>query len=255
MTGKKKLVTVCAALIIFGVMLFFASKVQNIYVRNAANSKTNRTAATDNNGNSPDTLKDNESTSAHDISKKTENNAKSSDTSNSTKTSLAADSSGNVDNSKGKIDNSTKPSTNHSSDTAALNGKKTDDKASSKAQSVPSVSTQEEPTLTIIDAVHNNKIILKKHIEKDGETVGSATCRLLDESHISYKIKGTADTLYFSAIDGIEEKKEGQLSGWCYYVKENGSSDFLKSNVGSGQYKLKKGDSVIWKYLKDALNN
>jgi hypothetical protein len=50
-------------------------------------------------------------------------------------------------------------------------------------------------------------------------------------------------------INGIKERSNGPLSGWCYYV--NGT----RPSVSSGRYKLKSEDKVEWKYLKDGLKN
>lgn len=100
----------------------------------------------------------------------------------------------------------------------------------------------------IIDSV-NNKIILSTNVDLENKTVGEITVKTLDSKGISYRAKGTGGSIYFSSISGLTETKAGPESGWCYYV--NG----IKSSIGAGGYKLKKGDMVEWKYLKDGISN
>lgn len=251
MNKKKKLITVCAALIILCGMLFAASKIQNIYKGNTAKNETVKTNEMDNTGNETNSsgkLSGNKTSSSKSSSLGTKDD-KSSAAQSTAKTSSnnsAAGSSSDSANSLGKNDNKTKSS----SDSSGHSGSS----SNTKLQGASTNKSDEQSVLTIIDEAHGGKIVLKKNIEEDG-TVGYVTCKLLDEAHISYKATGDPSTLYFSAINGIQERKAGQLSGWCYYVKKNGSSNFFKPSTGCGQYKLNKGDSVVWKYLKDALND
>lgn len=103
---------------------------------------------------------------------------------------------------------------------------------------------------SILDIV-NNKVIMDKNIDfSGGETVDYITCKLLKETGIEYINEGEGGSnSYFYSIDRLIEKKNGGLSGWCYYV--NGK----KLGIGAGSYKCNKGDKIEWKYLTDALNN
>ena len=51
-------------------------------------------------------------------------------------------------------------------------------------------------------------------------------------------------TVYVRGIDGFFEKMYGGRSGWTYYV--NGEMP----PVSSSSYKMKKGDTVEWRYVK-----
>ena len=106
----------------------------------------------------------------------------------------------------------------------------------------------EAPNIIITDTV-SGKIILSKTLTYNGESVAQATTKALDASKITYKTSIFGDTVYFSSINGIKERSSGASSGWCYYV--NGK----KLSVGSGTYKLSKGDRLEWKFLKDGVSN
>jgi hypothetical protein len=80
----------------------------------------------------------------------------------------------------------------------------------------------------------------------DGDSVADLTMKALNGD---YRASGSGDSIYFSKIMGISEKSEGALSGWCFYV--NGQ----KPGLSAGSYKLKSGDVVEWKFLKDGTNN
>lgn len=107
---------------------------------------------------------------------------------------------------------------------------------------------QPKANITIIDTI-SGKIIIARATEITGLTVADATCKLLDSANVSYKTSGFGDTIYFSSINGLRERGEGSLSGWCFYV--NGK----KPNIGAGSYKLNKDDILEWKYLKDGSSN
>lgn len=106
----------------------------------------------------------------------------------------------------------------------------------------------EEETIKFVNGI-SGKIILSTKVNGEGKTVGDITTLALDKSGIEYKAEGSSSTIYFSMIDGLSERDEGPLSGWCYYV--NGK----KIGVGAGGYKLKAKDEVLWKYLKNGVNN
>jgi hypothetical protein len=80
----------------------------------------------------------------------------------------------------------------------------------------------------------------------DGDSVADVTMRALNGD---YRASGSGDSIYFSKLMGISEKSAGAMSGWCFYV--NGQ----KPGLSAGSYKLKSGDVVEWKFLKDGTNN
>jgi len=80
----------------------------------------------------------------------------------------------------------------------------------------------------------------------EGDSVADVTMKALNGD---YRASGSGDSIYFSKIMGISEKSAGAMSGWCFYV--NGQ----KPGLSAGSYKLKSGDVVEWKFLKDGTNN
>jgi len=80
----------------------------------------------------------------------------------------------------------------------------------------------------------------------DGDSAADVTMKALNGD---YRASGSGDSIYFSKIMGISEKSAGAMSGWCFYV--NGQ----KAGLSAGSYKLKSGDVVEWKFLKDGTNN
>ncbi|AZV59090.1 DUF4430 domain-containing protein [Clostridium sp. AWRP] len=112
-------------------------------------------------------------------------------------------------------------------------------------------------TFQIIDTVHGNKMILAKDVDSsmEGQNVGYITERILDNAKINYRCTGSVSTIYFAAINGLEEKKAGKLSGWCYYMRKKGDNAFHKPNVGSGQWTWHSGDVIVWRYLADGIHD
>jgi hypothetical protein len=107
---------------------------------------------------------------------------------------------------------------------------------------------KKEAKLIIRDEI-SVKTILSINVNIENSTVADITRNELDNKGISYRTTGRGETTYFTMINGLTARGDGALSGWCYYV--NGD----KPGVSCGAYKLKTGDVVEWKYLKDAVNN
>ena len=108
--------------------------------------------------------------------------------------------------------------------------------------------SKKEPNFIVKDDI-SGKIILSINISTENKTVGEITLRELDNNDISYKASGRGEAVYVTMINNLKVREYGAFSGWCYYV--NGS----KPSVSCGAYKLKSGDIVEWKYLKDGVNN
>lgn len=237
--NKKKYLIASVAFIIFFVMFVFGIKAQRMY----AETLTNKQEAAHKVESKADKTKAK-------ADKTVKENAKAQDVKSNT--AASAQTAAKVDESKtkGEVSNSSSSSTSTSQTNPEV-------KASSSANvKVKQDDPDSQMTLQIIDTVNGNKMILQKDISSmDGETVGYITERILDDAKIKFKATGSASTLYFAAIDGLEEKKAGKLSGWCYYVKKNGDSRFHKPNVGSGQWIYHKGDVVVWKYLADGIHD
>lgn len=117
-----------------------------------------------------------------------------------------------------------------------------------KAPTIKVPEPKKDPNFTVKDDVAD-KVILSINSNIENKTVAQVTFDALDRNSISYKSTGRSEAVYFTMIDGLKARDAGPLSGWCYYV--NGT----KSSVSCGAYKLKAGDVVQWKYLKDGVNN
>lgn len=124
----------------------------------------------------------------------------------------------------------------------------TTSKEINKEQVTKAPEPKKEPNFIIKDDI-TGKIILSININTENKTVGELTLNELDDSGISYKTTGRGEAVYFTMINSLKARDFGPLSGWCFYV--NGT----KPSVSCGAYKLKSGDVVEWKYLKDGVNN
>lgn len=80
-----------------------------------------------------------------------------------------------------------------------------------------------------------------------GKKAEDVTKNYLNKHGISSSIDPMSG--YVSMIGGLRERQNGPLSGWCYYV--NGQ----KPSVSASEYTLKADDKLVWKYLKDGINN
>ncbi|KZL92035.1 DUF4430 domain-containing protein [Clostridium magnum] len=247
MNNKKKYVIALIAFAVCAVMFFFAIKAERMYANNVTKQDTNnemtqnKAADTKNTSKAAEEAKKtiDEKNTAKDISNNISNNATSNPNNSSTSTSQE-----------------NKTNTTSSNNSGANNGQTTAAVQSSTAkQNTQTTNPDEQPTFMFIDGVHGDKMILQKHVDAEGETVGYITCKLLDEAKIRFRTTGSSSTLYVAAIDGLEEKKQGPLSGWCYYVKKKGENSFHKPNIGCGQYVYEKGDVVVWRYVADGVHD
>ncbi|NEZ46399.1 DUF4430 domain-containing protein [Clostridium niameyense] len=137
---------------------------------------------------------------------------------------------------KQKSDNVSKEN-NNSKEKSSPQSKNNNNISENKTQT-PNILIQDETT---------GKTITSTYIDfSNNPSVGEVTIKVMQGR---YEATGYGDNIYFSSIAGINEKSKGPLSGWCYYV--NG----VKASKSAGAYKLKAGDSLIWKFVKDGVNN
>lgn len=102
------------------------------------------------------------------------------------------------------------------------------------------------PNFTVYDSVSGSFLASIAADISEGDTVAEVTMEALDGD---CRATGSGDSIYFSRILKVSEKSAGPMSGWCFYV--NGQ----KPGLSAGSYKLKAGDTVEWKFLKDGTNN
>lgn len=96
----------------------------------------------------------------------------------------------------------------------------------------------------IFEDTVSNKKLPSVYLDIAGKTVGDVTRGYLDSQKADYQDENG----YMAMIFGLWEKDKGNNSGWCFYV--NGA----KASVGENSYILKNGDTVVWKYLADGVN-
>ena len=72
---------------------------------------------------------------------------------------------------------------------------------------------------------------------------GASVLDALRASGVSTNVQNTALGSYVAAIGGIAEKDHGARSGWVYTV------DGASASTSAANYKLKGGESVVWKYV------
>ncbi|NLU07515.1 MAG: DUF4430 domain-containing protein [Clostridiales bacterium] len=245
--NKKKYIIALVAFAVFAVLFAIGLKANSIYSNTLTNKQMSAQESQD------------KSSGAGNISG---NTAKANKDGKNVKNTDAANSSAGIGSSsagkKGKssINSSTKSKKGGSGNTSS----KSSNPSTVTSNGIVKVSASDpesSATFQVVDTVHGNKMIISRNIDSsmNGQTVGYITERILDSAKISYKATGSASTLYFAAIDGLEEKKAGKLSGWCYYVKKKGDSVFHKPNIGSGQWVWHTGDVVVWRYLADGIND
>jgi len=145
-----------------------------------------------------------------------------------------------------------KPNNSNGSEAGKPSSKQTTSTQPNPAPSTPvvvPVTPKKDSNFAIIDEV-NNKIIIEKKVDFDNVTIDFITCKLLKEAGINYgnDDEGSSSS-YFYSIAGLTERKAGPLSGWCFYL--NGK----KPGMGAGSYIYHKGDVLVWKYMRDAVNS
>ncbi|MHC6181162.1 DUF4430 domain-containing protein [Clostridium sp. JNZ X4-2] len=230
---KKKYAVIISAVVVCVVVFAFAIKAQKIYTSTTTNKQM---SAENTQGKSKDVYK----------SDKSESEAKNGSQTSAASGKAAAASDSNSSNTTSKGNSQAGQAVSSQSGSAQTSG----------TNGTSSQKPAEQSSIEIIDAIHGNTVVLQKNLDNiDGQTVGYITQKALDEAKINYTTKGTGSTVYFSDINGLKEKAEGPLSGWCYYVKKKGQSEFSKASVGSGQYVLNSGDAVIWKYVENGYSN
>ncbi|GAA0770415.1 hypothetical protein GCM10008908_13140 [Clostridium subterminale] len=266
MKRKNKILLIISALIIFTGMFVFAQKLQKSYNNTIAEKST----ITDERENKEDSKNDK-------INKEVSNKETSTDTTDNKENSKINKSNEEVNDKENIVDNdssivkdnydannkktsNTKNSSAEKKETSSEKKEPSNLTDSSKVTVEPKKEEQapdvkdETPNFIVIDTI-SNKTLASKHVNYDNITVAQLTFKVLDELGIKYRTTGFNDTTYFASIAGLREKAAGPLSGWCFYVKKSGSNEFVKPNVGTGSWIYNKGDTVIWKYWEDGVNN
>lgn len=95
-----------------------------------------------------------------------------------------------------------------------------------------------------VQVIGVNSTMMQGNIEVNSSSTAYSVLReLAKQNGKSISTKGFGSTVYVSGIDGLKEFDHGRSSGWMYKV--NGTPP----HIGSGAYRLKAGDQVIWYYV------
>lgn len=234
---KKKGILIFIVLIISMAAIFFAKEMQKKLVSNDVASKTESKVIQSN-------LKENSNENVQSTDKSNNSGEiKKEETKEVNKTEQQSSSNKVNETSKQSAGKTTLPkssSTNTAASPNSSNSTNTATSSNSNTNPNPNQSSNLPSNFIVRDSV-NDKILVSKHVEFNGETVADIT-----KQNVSCKVK-SGD--YFYEIAGLKERSAGPLSGWCYFI--NGS----KPGIGSGSYVLKKDDIIEWKFLKDGVNN
>ncbi|MBU5486895.1 DUF4430 domain-containing protein [Clostridium sp. MSJ-8] len=252
--NKKKLIILIGVLIVSASLIYGAN-----YLRaSITNSSNNKVASNvDDNEKSKAEIKDSKNKDNKESVEKKENTEDSSTESsnpkeNSTENSNTNDkhkaSSNTENNSSVNINqnqNSTSSNDNNNKNTETKNE---DKNVNTVEPSIAPVEEKKSPAISmqIIDEASNSFAPKNYTLEfTKGESFNDIMKRFLPKYATDYKmIDG-----YLSKLFGLKERDAGINSGWIFYV--NG----VKSPVGMKDTYLNDGDSVIWKYVVDGVNN
>ena len=113
-------------------------------------------------------------------------------------------------------------------------------------------SSAPEPNF-IIYTETEDKVLFSAYVDFGGKTVGEVTLNVLKQNNIPYKSTGRGKMLYFNSIYSIAEFANGGSSGWCFYIRKSGDSEFVKSTVGCGIVKPNDTDILKWEYKFNAM--
>ena len=96
----------------------------------------------------------------------------------------------------------------------------------------------------IVPSIPNNGVILSETecVFSNGETVYDILAEITAREKIHLETNGTGASVYIEGIGNVYEFEYGDLSGWEYFV--NGE----RPSVSCGEYELKDGDKIEWKY-------
>ena len=79
----------------------------------------------------------------------------------------------------------------------------------------------------------------------EGMSAYDITLSALKNKDMSFETEGSGQSLYFKRIGDFGAGDYGDMSGWLYYINSK------SAEVGCSSYKLKDGDTILWKYTDD----
>lgn len=100
------------------------------------------------------------------------------------------------------------------------------------------------PTISVYNAATEETLYQEKSVclEEDATVLDALKATGLD-----IEVTGSGDMSYVTAIEGIEEKSEGQSSGWVFAF--NGAP----GDEGAGAKEVESTDVIQWRFEEDAI--
>ncbi|GKX67032.1 DUF4430 domain-containing protein [Inconstantimicrobium mannanitabidum] len=236
MKKKKSIVLLLIGIISLSLVIYFGSNA----IKNSLNEPTTSTTAADNKSKQEVTAQGKQDDS------KGKPEATDSKNSDSSKQEASKENQDKKEDKQTTTDTSKKATNNNN--VAKSSGVKTEDKTQTNTASKSSDTAAKKPAevvyFTIIDDVHDGKILLNTSVNFDGSlTLEDYMNKLIgDQKHRI--VNG-----YVSSMFDLKERGDGPLSGWVYYL--NG----VKPGYGISDCTPKAGDKIVWKYVKDGVNN
>lgn len=115
--------------------------------------------------------------------------------------------------------------------------------APSSASSSSSVPTPKKTvSVYLYDGVKEEYLL--KTSSTTGGTVKDITIKAHQENNMTYSLDAAGS--YFKMIAGIRDGAVAQFSGWVFFYKREGESNYTRSIVGATGIALQPGDSLIW---------
>lgn len=252
--NKKKIIILIGVLIV-SVSLIYGANYLRASITNSSNNKVTSNSYA--NKESKAENKDNKSKNNKESVEKKENSTDSSTESstpkeNSTENSKTNDKQKTINsienNSSVNVNKNQESTANNDSNNKNTETKNEDKNVNNVEPSIAPVEEKKSPAISmqIIDEAKNSFAPKNYTLEfTKGESFNDIMKRFLPQYATDDKmING-----YLSKLFGLKEKDAGINSGWIFYV--NG----VKSPVGMKDTYLNDGDSVVWKYVVDGVNN
>lgn len=237
MKKKKSIVLLLIGVISLSLAIYFGSNA----IKNSLNEPTTSTTAAGNKSK-----KEVAAQGKQDDSKGKE--ATDSKNSDSSKQEASKETQDKKEDKQTTTDNSQKAT--NSNNVSKSSGVKAEDKTQTNTASKSSDTGTKKPAevvyFTIIDDVHEGKILLNTSVNFDGSlTLEDYMNKIMPNTKKAYRISNG----YVSKMFGLKERDDGPLSGWVYYL--NG----VKPGYGISDCTPKAGDKIVWKYVADGVNN
>ncbi|WP_214803130.1 DUF4430 domain-containing protein [Exiguobacterium sp. ERU656] len=97
--------------------------------------------------------------------------------------------------------------------------------------------------MSVLNIANNEEFFNKNVCTQDSQTA----LEVLEDSKLKVVKTGKGEMSYVTSINNVREKSAGTNSGWVLEINDK------PAEVGAGSYQVKKGDSLQWRFEKDAI--